>query len=778
MHKHRELSVVGKGIPAKDAREKVTGTLTYAVDFAVQGMVYGKILRSLHPHAKILKIDTSKAEALPGVLGVVTHEDAPDLDWNGCWYNYRGHIFDGIVRFVGDEVAAVAATSCDIAQTALALIDVAYEELPAVFDPEAAMSENAPKVRSEGNVRDPVLHEWGDLTQGEKESDLIVETSMNFGSQQYAPLGRNAAIAQWEGDKVTLWTSTQTPSELKDAVCEGYAMPGNKVRVIGLPSGCSFGQWWSNNFMMIAILLAQKVKKPVKIELDNEECMGTVKRRHLERTRGRMGCTNDGSLTFIDVDHRMDNGAYGVKIDVGGCAIDLWGKAPHGKYACQGVSTNLVTAGCMRGVGDVTTGACVERLADMLAEKVNMDPVKFRLKNQIRSGDPLRKRSSLKFMKCSEAEYKNYIREDMKETWPELFHLSSGETKGILEKGAVAIGWKDKWKGWRTPYHADGPKRRAIGVGTAIHYCGTEMEGNTAAIVTILKDGSAKLNITIGRMGSGGETTQSQIASETLGIAIDKIEIETGDTDACPWSHGSIASNTTYRSGFATWSACLDAKNQLLELAARDFFDTDPSKLDVKDGVVFLNDVPENTVSIPEIMTSYRADALSPLDSITGRSSHPMPPSMAFARHFAAHFVDLEVDVDTGEIRLLDYVATQDSGTVVNPKILENQIIGGAIAGAGFSICEELVFDETSGKVMNANLLDYKVLRSVDFPAQPRMIFAESYDPVGPFGARSAGETPIAAPVPAIAQAVYNAVGVRIDIPMTPERVLKALRKI
>jgi len=151
---------------------------------------------------------------------------------------------------------------------------------------------------------------------------------------------------------------------------------------------------------------------------------------------------------------------------------------------------------------------------------------------------------------------------------------------------------------------------------------------------------------------------------------------------------------------------------------------------------------------------------------------------MAFARHFAAHFVDLEVDVDTGEIRLLDYVATQDSGTVVNPKILENQIIGGAIAGAGFSICEELVFDETSGKVMNANLLDYKVLRSVDFPAQPRMIFAESYDPVGPFGARSAGETPIAAPVPAIAQAVYNAIGVRIDIPMTPERVLKALRKI
>ncbi|MBW2690857.1 MAG: xanthine dehydrogenase family protein molybdopterin-binding subunit, partial [Deltaproteobacteria bacterium] len=316
-----------------------------------------------------------------------------------------------------------------------------------------------------------------------------------------------------------------------------------------------------------------------------------------------------------------------------------------------------------------------------------------------------------------------------------------------------------------------------LGYGYLLQITEIDLVGRKA-MVELSKDGSAKLNITIGQHGSGGETTQLQIAAETLGIPFGSIEIEPGDTDTCPWSHGSIASNTTYRSGFATWSACLDVKNQLLAVAARDFFQAEPAKLDVKEGVVFVTDAPEKKVSIPVILASHRGDTLSPFDSITGRNYHPMPPSMAFARHFAAHFVDLEVDVDTGGIKLLNYVATQDSGTVINPKLLGNQVIGGAIQGSGFAMFEELIFDKNSGKVLNANLLDYKVLRFVDFPVQPEIIFGESYDPVGPYGARSAGETPIAAPIPAIAQAVYNATGVRVDVPMTAERILKALNKI
>jgi xanthine dehydrogenase molybdenum-binding subunit len=431
----------------------------------------------------------------------------------------------------------------------------------------------------------------------------------------------------------------------------------------------------------------------------------------------------------------------------------------------------------MRGVGDVTMGSVVERLADMLAEKVGMDPVEFRIKNEIKAGDPLRQTWARTYLKHDEEGYRKLLPKEIKDIWPKLFYLSTGSTEEILKKGAEAIGWKDKWAGWGQPYQIDGAKRRAVGVGTGIHLCGEEMEGNIAAVVRILKDGSAKLCVSCGRMGTGTETTQSQVAAEMLGIPIDLIEIETGDTDSCPWSRGSVASTAMFRTGFATWSACLDAKRQLLEIAAREFFDNDPSKLDVKEGIIFSVDDPGKRVSIAEVMTCFRSEALGPQDSITGRSALPMPPATAFARHFAAHFADVEVDTDTGKIKLLDYVATQDSGTVVNPKILENQIIGGAIVGSGFALCEVLVFDD-HGKILNPNLTDYKVLRSVDFPIEPRMLFHESYEPVGPFGAKSAGEAPIAAAPPAVCQAVYNAIGVWVDVPMTPEKVLEALKKI
>lgn len=778
MDKKKKFAFVGKSIPAKDAKEKVTGSIKYAIDFSLPGMVYGKILRSTHPHAVIKKIDTSEAEALPGVIGVVTHENAPDLDWNGVWFNYIGHIFDGRARFMGDEIAAVAATSEEIAEAALALITVEYEPLPAVFDAEEAMAEGAVQVQDRGNSREPDIYEWGDINKGEEESDYTVEVDIKFGSQQHCPLGRNAAIAEWEGDRVTLWTSTQTPSELKDGVVDAFGIPNSKARIIGLPSGCSFGLWWSNNFMMIAALLAKHVRKPVKIELTNEESISMVQRRHKEHTRGRMGCKKDGSITFIDVYHVFDNGGYGFKVEVGYFNIDQWGgRSPHGRYECQGVSTNLLTSGCMRGVGDVTMGSAVERMADMLAEKVGMDPVEFRLMNEIKPGDPLRQTWAKNYLKHNEEDYQKLLPEELKDIWPRLFHLSSGSTQEILKKGSEAIGWRDKWVGWGKPYRIDGARRRGVGVGTGIHLCGEEMEGNTAAVVRIYKDGSAKLCCSCGRHGSGTETTQSQVAAETLGISIDKIEIETGDTDSCPWSRGSIASTTMFRTGFATWSACLDARKQLLKLAAREFFDNDPSKLDIEEGLIFSRHNPERKVPISDVMHYFRSEALGPQDSITGRSELPMPPSSAFARHFAAHFADVEVDTETGRIKILDYVATQDSGTVMNPKILENQIIGGAVAGAGFALCEMLVFDD-NGKILNPSLTDYKVLRSVDFPVQPRMLFHESYEPVGPFGARSAGEAPITAPTPALSQAVYNAIGVWVDVPMAPEKVLRALNKI
>lgn len=253
--------------------------------------------------------------------------------------------------------------------------------------------------------------------------------------------------------------------------------------------------------------------------------------------------------------------------------------------------------------------------------------------------------------------------------------------------------------------------------------------------------------------------------------------MEAGDTEVSPWNHGSIASNTAHRIGFATQTASADARRQILEIAARHYIKGEPGQLDIKNGVIYHKEIPEQNMPLAELMSRLQPDSLAP-PRVIGRPTEDMPPSTTLSRHFAAHFVEVEVDTETGQIKLVDYVATQDSGNALNPRVLENQVIGGAICGAGFSLVESLVFDEQTGKIMNPNFLDYKVLRANDFPTQPKVILCESNDPIGPYGAKGGGEAPIAASVPAISQAVYNAIGIWLDVPMTPEKVLRGLGKI
>lgn len=367
--------------------------------------------------------------------------------------------------------------------------------------------------------------------------------------------------------------------------------------------------------------------------------------------------------------------------------------------------------------------------------------------------------------------------EEVPDGWPELGYLSSEALHECLIEGAEASGWKEKWAGWGKPYAVNGSKRRAVGIATGIHCCGTEDEYGSSALVRVHADGSATLCVSMGRQGQGSETTQAQIAAEALGVPIDLISVEAGDTEVCPPNHGSIASNTAFRTGSATRSAALHAKEQLLEIAGKYYLKLEPTEMDIQEGVIFKVDDPGISIPIDRVMSQTQPDTMSP-PVVVGRTNIPMPPGVTFVRHFAAHFVEVEVDVDTGEIKLLNYVATQDSGTVLNPKVLENQVIGGAILSSGFALAESLAFEEGTGKILNPGFLDYKVLRMPDFPLEPQVIFSEPYDPVGPFGAKSAGEAPACAPIPAISQAVYNAIGVWLDVPMTPERVLEALGKI
>jgi xanthine dehydrogenase molybdenum-binding subunit len=767
--KRREFSAIGKDIPLKDAVEKVTGSLKYGVDIVQPDMAYGRILRSPHAHAKIKRIDIREAQSLPGVLGIVTHEDAPSWPWENCWHNYCGRILDDTARFVGDEIAAVAAESEPIADRAVHLIDVEYEILPPVFDPIRALNPEAPQVRAEGNAREPLEVRWGDVDWALSQTDIVVGGGMSFDSQAYAPIGRNACVASWDGESVTVWTSTQTPSEMRDAIARGLGLPMSNVRVIAQPSGSSFGLWWIGSLQLVTALLAKKVGRPVKIELDQEECFAGVKRRHLERSSGRIGCDKEGSIQFIEVSHTHDNGGYGMKPDVGFLILDLWGRCPHGRYLVQGVSTNLLTAGCMRGVGDVTLGAFVERLIDMAAIEIDMDPVKFRLNNHIRTGDPLRA--------IAKRDPGVEEGEGLPAGWPELGRLSSEGLHDCLIKGAEAFGWKEKWAGWGKPYIVNGSTRRAVGMATGIHCCGTEDEYGASALVRIQADGSATLCCSMGRQGQGSETTQAQIAAEVLGMDVHRIRVEAGDTDVCPPNHGSIASNTAFRTGLATWAAATDAKRQILGIASKHLPGHGPDELDIHEGVIYSKGDRSISLGLEKLMALPQPDSQTP-PVVVGCTNVPMPPSTAFARHFAAHFVEIEVDVETGVIRLLDYVATQDSGTVLNPKVLENQVIGGAILSSGFALMERLAFEPTTGKVLNPGFLDYKVARMTDFPLDPRVILCESDEPYGPFGAKGAGEAPAAAPIPAISQAVYNAIGVWLDVPMTPERVLASLGRI
>jgi CO/xanthine dehydrogenase Mo-binding subunit len=417
----------------------------------------------------------------------------------------------------------------------------------------------------------------------------------------------------------------------------------------------------------------------------------------------------------------------------------------------------------MRGVGDVTLGAFVERLLDMVAIKLDMDPLEFRLKNHTRTGDEL-------------LSMRSFLDEDQLSSLEEPICLSSDALHECMEKGAQAFGWKEKWKGWGKPYSIEGPKRLGAGMAAGVCVNGDDARGNVSALVRVHQDGSATLFCSMGRIGQGSETTQAQIAAETLGMSIYQIRVEGGDTLVTPWSHGSAASNTACRTGFATMSACLDAKSQILDIASKYHFGSDPGELDIKQDRIYQKSDPKKSIPLGEMLSEPIPDTFSP-PVIIGRPVKSMPNSLAI-RNYGVHFVGVEVDTDTGKISIIDYVAAQDSGTVLNPKVLENQVVGGAILSSGFALVESLAFDPQTGRILNPGFMDYKVFRAPDFPLQPTTILCEPYDPVGPYGVKGAGEVPANVPIPAISQAVYNAIGVWMDVPMTPQRVLSALGKI
>jgi CO/xanthine dehydrogenase Mo-binding subunit len=497
------------------------------------------------------------------------------------------------------------------------------------------------------------------------------------------------------------------------------------------------------------------------LELTREEVLTTTKRREHPVSHVRFGFNKKGKLMAAQYRHLFDNGAYGFKADPYQSVTDIY-PVPNGEYEAIGVNTNLGTAGCMRGVGDLTLAYAIEQAIDMVAGKLDVDPVKFRLENHFRTGDVL------------PSAHEVYL---FHATFPDrpvpVVRLSSCGLDECLRRGAELIGWERKWKGWQKPVAIEGTRRRGIGVAISTHICGASWFGAAGAIVKVNTDGKVVLIFGSGRMGQGSDTTQAQIVAEVLGIPLEDVIVAQADSLYTPQAPSTVGSVTAYMMSPVTKAAAEDAKQKILEIAAM-WLETKAEELDIKDRRVFVKADPQRGMSLAECLSRPTYDTLSS-PTIVGSASSLGFPFEKPAKMSMAGFAEVEVDTETGIVRVVDWAQVHDSGTVMNPAVVDNQASGGAYMAASFALGETLIYDE-DGKVLNPNFLDYKIFGLLDLPF-PKVDFVELYEPNGVFGIKGLGEGTTCVAASSIASAVYNAIGVHVDPPLTPDRVLEALKE-
>ena len=771
-----ELKVVGKSVPRVDALDKVTGGAKYCSDFKVPWMLHGKILRSSYPHARIVSIDTARAEKLPGVRAVVTGKDAPNIF-------YGRHVLDcpilasDIVRFVGEPMAAVAADTAAIAEEALDLIEVIYEELPAVFDVEEASMKNPPVILHPNQidyVRLPrpnlspiqlepdmpnVFNHYkvrrGDIESGFQEADLIIENRYSTARVQHCHLEPQVVIAQLESDGgLTVITSRQGIYPAKATLAEYLNLPISKIRVISPYVGGGFGEKLSALLECITALLAQKSRKPVRVAFTREEVFISGNAPNLVIYL-RDGVKKDGTLVAREVRILLDAGAYAANTAtaiVAWCASEALAtyKIQAFKLDSYGVYTNKPPVCPMRGVGTPQVAYALEQQMDIIAEKVSIDAVKLRTKNLLSEGEI------------------NLVGETVR----------SIGVKGCLDKVA-------EWLGNIRTTEADGVWK--IGKGLAIGNLFTMAGLPSTAIVKVHSDGVIEVRHAIEEIGQGINTVLSQIAAEEFGISVDSVKVVSGDTAIVPYDFGPVSSRSTLFAGNAVLLACRDAKSQLFELAAP-MLKVCAEELEIKEGKVYVKGTPERVITINSLFS--RMGHVKGIGEILGRGEFnstfiPIDPETGQSEKFYDHYsygangVVIAVEEETGEVKVLKVAGCFDMGQPINPKMCEGQIEGGAGMGIGTTLYEELSFSE--GAILNPNFADYKIPTTMDLPIVENtksMIAGVPYVE-GPFGAKGLGEMTQVPLAPAIANAFFNATGVRIkDLPFSRERVLKALKEV
>ncbi len=748
-----EFAVIGSSPKRLEGRGKVTGQARYAVDYRLPGMLHGKIKRSPHPHAEVVQVDASRALALPGVKAVLTidnaprvrHAGAPPPRFSSVWPDQ--HIFDHKVRFVGEGVAAVAAVSEEIADAALELIEVEYKLLPAVFDVDEAMQPDAPKIHNtERNLMmPPVVEERGNIEKGFAEADYIFEGEYSTGRPVPCYMEPNVCVCQFDPNgKLTIWSSTQAIFMVRGILSEVLNIPVNHIRVIVENMGGGFGakqDLFQHEF--ICALLAKQSGRPVKMEYSRAETFLAGRTRHPVKVYLKQGVKKDGTITAREARYVANTGAYGSHGNgitrVGASALTSLYRCDNVRVEGLSVYTNNPIAGAFRGYGAVQAYFALDSQMDEIAHQLGLDPVEFRLKNAVGEGDIA----------------------------PSGHPLIGHSLAASLRRGAEETGWFERKKSAA----AGGPIKRGWGVGTEMHGCsaypGIQEEGN--AIVRVNEDGTVNLFTGAADLGTGAHTALAQIVAEELGVPLDYVRCVTGDTDVTPFDNGAYASRTTFLCGGAAKQAAGEVKKQLLELAS-DKLEAAPEDLVIRNGQIFIKGVPERTISLKDVV---KGEGGTPPRTLVATATYKTTKAYSSA----AHFVEVEVDTETGQVQVLQVVAVHEIGKAINPLGVEGQIEGGIQQGIGHSLTEDLIIDQQTGRPLNAGFVDYKMPLSLDMPKIKPVILEEAPDPKGPFGAKGVGEDPIIAIGPAIANAVYDAIGVRIrDLPITPEKVLQALK--
>ena len=725
-----ELLVVGKRHPKADGAERVSGQAIYAADIYLPGMLYGKILRSPYPHAKVVSIDATKARALPGVKAVLTPKDIAEFSWNKC--PGRGHhdmpILTDIARYTGDDIAVVAAVDEDVAQEALDLIKVEYQPLPFVLDPEEAMKPAAPKIHPQGNLSGakPVTLVRGDVEKGFQEADLVYEGRYTTPMLQHASAEPRVCVARWARGRLTIWDSLQHTFPIQAGIAFVLKIPMSKVRVICDFMGGGFGdKLQPERYDVLAAILSKQTGHPVRMELSRDENFLTTHHRYPSVSYLKYGAKKDGTLTAIQAKVIGDVGGY-CHLDGAMNVIETMKgvyRCPNLKAEGYSVYTNKPEAGAMRCVGHPQGQWAQEVHMDIMADKLGLDPVAFRLKNfaRLEDGDQDKK-----------------------------IPFSSDGMEECIRKGAEAFGWTQKWQ---KPATSPGPVKK--GFGMAIHSCRHgAMTVPSAGMVKLNSDGTVNVITGTADIGGNQKSTMAIIAAEELGVPLEAVAVTSADTDVTLDTGASSGSRQTITGGTGIKLAAADAKRQLLELAATEL-KTAKENLELRGGKIY----PKGSdKGVPMTDVLKKAPA-----TITGRGTGTLPKGVV-TYCFAAHFIEVEVDTLTGKVRVNKIVAAHDVGKTINLSGAENQVDGGAIQGMGFGTTEHMIFDKGTGICVNPNLVDYKLVTMKDIP-EIHPLFIEPIDPVGPFGAKGLGEPPYSVPAPAIANAVYNAIGVRFAGP-------------